>query len=148
MEPGTSYGAIVARNLRAARSRAGLGQAGVAARMQALGFTQWVPQTVSKSERNTRRLMVEEILGLSVAMETTIGRLMQPDGDDRTVELQPGGPAVSVNLVRLSVIGQRVFGEVTWDGDKPRIIAEPDYPPAVQDVMRRMAAGSWPPGED
>ena len=95
--------------------------------MRALGFTQWVPQTVSKSERNARRMLAEEVPGLAVALETTIGRLMQPVDEDQAVEFQQGGPAVSVTSVRLSVVGRSVVGEVEWDGDKP-VIAVPEYP--------------------
>jgi transcriptional regulator with XRE-family HTH domain len=117
MAPST-YGEIMAANIRAARSRADIGQARLAARMRALGFTQWVPQTVSKSERSDRRLLAEEIAGLAVALETTIRYLMTPLDEDKLVELQPDGPAVAVSTIRMSAEG-RNDGAVRWDGDKP-----------------------------
>ncbi|WP_300610019.1 hypothetical protein [Trebonia sp.] len=141
-----SYQTVLARNLRAARSRVGIGQANLATRMRALGFTQWVPQTVSKSERSDRRLLAEEIAGLAFALETTISRLMAPVDEDQVVELQPDGPAIAVHSVRLSATNRWVAGEIEWDGDKP-VIARPDYPPAMRDVMHRMAEGKWPPAE-
>lgn len=117
MSPDT-YGEVLARNIRAARSRVGIGQANVAARMQALGFTQWVPQTVSKSERNNRRLLAEEIAGLAAALGTTIRGLLTPLDEDKAVRLQPDGPAVAVSTVQMSVTG-RNDGAVRWDGDTP-----------------------------
>ena len=43
-----TYGEVLARNIRAARSRIGLGQAAVANRMRALGYQEWRPQTVEQ----------------------------------------------------------------------------------------------------
>ena len=69
------YGEILARNVRAARSRLGTsGRRDVAARMQALGFhAVGFTQTVFKSpERNDRRLLDREVLGLALALETSM----------------------------------------------------------------------------
>ncbi len=145
MAPHT-YGEILARNIRAARSRIGIGQENVAVRMQALGFSAWIRQTVSSTERGRRRPTAEEIAGLAFALETTISRLMAPVDEDQVVELQPDGPAIAVHSVRLSATNRWVVGEIEWDGDKP-VIARPDYPPAMRDVMHRMAEGKWPPAE-
>jgi transcriptional regulator with XRE-family HTH domain len=117
MAPDT-YGEILSRNIRAARSRIGIGQENVAARMRALGFTAWIRQTVGATERGRRRPTAEEIAGLAVTLETTINRLMAPLDEDQVVELQPGGPAIAVSTVRMSVMG-RNDGAVKWDGDKP-----------------------------
>ena len=145
MAPDT-YGEILARNIRAARSRVDIGQENVAARMRALGYQAWIRQTVGATERGRRRPTAEEIAGLAFVLQTTIGRLMAPVDEDQAVELQHGGPAVSVNSVRLSVTGRSVVGEIEWDGDKP-VITVPEYPGAVQDVMNRLVEGRWPPRE-
>jgi transcriptional regulator with XRE-family HTH domain len=117
MAPDT-YGEILARNIRAARSRVDIGQENVAVRMRALGFTAWIRQTVGATERGKRRPTAEEIAGLAVTLETTISRLMAPLDEDQVVELQPGGPAVTVGTVRMSAMG-RNDGAVKWDADIP-----------------------------
>jgi transcriptional regulator with XRE-family HTH domain len=121
-----------------------IGQENLAARMRALGYNAWIRQTVGSTERGRRRPTAEEIAGLALALQTTIGKLMQPVDEDQAVELQSGGPAVSVMSVRLSVVGRSIAGEVEWDGDKP-VITQPDYPPAMHDMVNRMAEGRWPP---
>jgi transcriptional regulator with XRE-family HTH domain len=145
MAPDT-YGEILASNIRAARSRVDIGQENLAARMRALGYSAWIRQTVGATERGRRRPTAEEIAGLALALETTIGRLMQPVDEDQAVELQQGGPSVPVNTVRLSVVGRWIDGEIAWDGDKP-VIAAADHPPAVHDVIDRLASNRWPPRE-
>ena len=50
-----TYDQILARNLRAARARLGLGQESEAARMRALGHASWLRQTVSSAEKGRRR---------------------------------------------------------------------------------------------
>jgi transcriptional regulator with XRE-family HTH domain len=138
MAPDT-YDEILARNIRAARSRVDIGQENLAARMRALGFSAWIRQTVGSTERGRRRPTAAEIAGLAFALQTTISRLLAPVDEDQAVALQPDGPLVSVNSVRLSAIGRIPVGEVEWDGDKPVITARPDYPPAVADLMHRMS---------
>jgi len=89
-----SYAGVMAGNIIAARSRARLGQADVAARMQELGFGNWYAQTVGKTEKGDRRLLAHEVAGLAFALETSVGRLMAPLDEDRSVKLQDNGPAV------------------------------------------------------
>lgn len=113
-----TYGDVLAQSIRAARSRKRLGQANVVARMRALGYDQWHRQTMGKVERGERRLMAEEILGLALALETSIGALLDPVREDQFVEL-PGRQLVDVMTVLRSV---RHFndGLVYWQGDEPR----------------------------
>jgi transcriptional regulator with XRE-family HTH domain len=140
MAPDT-YGEVLARNIRAARSRADVGQENVAARMRALGFKAWLRQTVGATERGRRRPTAEEIAGLSYALETTISRLMDPVDEDGTVELQPGGAALPVESIHVSVTGGRRVGELAWDGDKPVMVAtrEMGYEPRTADIMQGLA---------
>jgi len=113
--------------------------------MRALGFQEWVRQTVSKVERGERRVTAEEACGLAYALETTIGRLMAPLQEDKVVEFRADGPAIPVDSVQLSVIGQVVHGGFRWEGDEPVFLASP---PVVSSIAELKAAGEWPPRSD
>ena len=113
----TTYADVLARNIRAARNRADIGQASVATRMRNLGFPGWHPQTVSSSEKGKRRTTAEEILGLALALETTVQRLMTPLGEDKWVEL-PSGQSLNVEAVVHLVAGTN-DGVLRWHGDTP-----------------------------
>lgn len=103
--------------MRAARARLGLEQEPLAERMRALGFSAWRRQTVANAEKNTRRLNAEEVLGLALALETSIGVLMEPTADEARIAL-PSGQAIDAACVAWSV---RHFndGTVTWDRSAP-----------------------------
>lgn len=142
----THYADVLARNIRAARTRVGLGQDSVAARMRALGYEAWLRQTVGSTERGRRRPTAEEIFGLSYALQTTISALMAADQQDKIVEF-PGGEPIPVESVRGSAHGQ-IIDAVWWDGDKPvfpRGRDASDHHAASLDVVTRMRSGAWPP---
>lgn len=143
-----SYADVMAQNIVAARSRARLGQADVAARMRELGYGNWYAQTVGKTENGERRLLAHEIAGLAIALETTIARLMAPLDEDGEVSLYDSGPSIPVLLLQLSAIGKITGPSVQWEGNK---LLDPAHVwnPAIVDVIHRMAAGTWPPsGEE
>jgi 8-oxo-dGTP diphosphatase len=117
MAPAT-YAEILAGNVRAARSRKGIGQAAVVARMRELGYTSWHRQTMGKVERAERRLTAEEIYALAEVLETSVLALMRPTDDDKFVEF-PAGQAVTVEHVQRLLAPGRNDGEVKWSGDKP-----------------------------
>jgi transcriptional regulator with XRE-family HTH domain len=71
----------VAGNIRAYRQLRGLEQAALARRMLSLGFT-WRQVTVSDIERNQRDVTVAELLGLAVALDTTIENLVDTRGPE------------------------------------------------------------------
>lgn len=100
----TTYADVLARNIRAARSRLGLGQESLATRMRALGYEAWLRQTVGSTERGRRRPTAEEILGLAVCLETTVHHLMSPLLQDGPVEL-PAGLLLTAGQVRALVFG-------------------------------------------
>lgn len=136
-----TYDEVLLRNFRAARAAAELDHGRLAARMQALGYN-WTRQTVSKVERRVRAIQVEEILGLSLAMETTIGRLMAPTDEDKLVEL-PSGAGITVEAARMSAFG-RILHYILWDGDTPRFPSSDDpYPAAVRDALTRPPRVEW-----
>lgn len=110
------YGAILAANIRAARTRKGLGQESVAARMRALGHDAWIRQTVSSTEKARRRVTAEEIFALAWALETSISALMAATSDDKTVDL-PGGHIEAKSVEKLATGFND--GAVTWKDDVP-----------------------------
>jgi 8-oxo-dGTP diphosphatase len=114
-----------------------MSQSSLAARMRELGYS-WYPQTIGVVERGERRLEVGEALALALALETSLGALLDPTFDDRLVEL-PSGDAILANTVQRSV---RHFndGMVSWVGDKPRIATrEPESWPDT-DIGRDLRA--------
>jgi len=114
----TSYREVLAQNIKAERGRAGLSQQDLAGRMRALGFSAWLHQTVGSTERGKRRLLVEELFGLALAIGTSMGTLLAPAPEIRSVEL-PGGQLVDSDTVRRS-IWHRNDGLVWWEGEEPR----------------------------
>jgi len=119
-----TYGAVLARNIRAARSRLDINQESLAARMRALGYSAWLRQTVSDTERRRRRITVEEVFGLAWALETSIGSLMRPAGEDLAVTL-PSGALIGATSVS-EMVGRGVNnGAVKWAGDSPFVTGSP-----------------------
>src|ERR1700733_14437651 len=100
----TSFGDVLARNLRAARSRRDLSQQAVAARMRALGYDAWLHQTVGNVEKGKRRVTADEILGLAWALDTTVNALLSPIEEDEAVSF-PSGATIDVLSGRWSVEG-------------------------------------------
>jgi transcriptional regulator with XRE-family HTH domain len=111
----TSYSDVLLENLRAARARKQLDQADVSERMRALGYASWHRQTLGKVERDERRLTAAEVLGLALALETSMSVLLAgPPGG--TVELGDG--QISGTNVTVLASG-RSNNAVRWDGNKP-----------------------------
>ena len=117
-EPGavTFYSAVLAANARSARARTGLSQKSLAKRMQALGFRTWAWQTVGKVENDVRPLLAAEVLGLALALETTISDLMATQAADHVVQL-PGGVGVSPESVRMLAFGT-TDRPIMWEGEE------------------------------
>jgi transcriptional regulator with XRE-family HTH domain len=116
----STYGEILGQKAKAARLRADLGQDDLAVRMRSLGFSEWRFQTVGNVERGRRRLTAEELLGLALALETTLLHLLdlsEDGGRDDFVAL-PSGETVSSGFVTSLVYGLEA-GSVTWTDNKP-----------------------------
>lgn len=113
----TTYGEVLARNIRAARSRIDIGQESVAVRMRALGYEAWIRQTVGSTERGRRRPTAEEIFALAVVLQTSIMALMAPSADDESVDF-PSGATIDAGSVYRSASGTN-DGAIWWDGDEP-----------------------------
>jgi len=139
-----AYDEVLSRNCRAARSRLGLGQERLAARMRALGYTAWLRQTVSKTEKGERRLSAAEIVGLALALETSMRELMAPTAADKTVDLQGG--AIDFRIVVELIKGDNV-GAVQWEGDVPKFLPKSWWVDERPDVPlpghRTTPTGAW-----
>jgi transcriptional regulator with XRE-family HTH domain len=91
MSEGSPYRDLVARNIAAERERRSLSQADLATQMSGLGF-RWVRQTVTEAERpGGRRITVEELVGLTVALGVPIDVLLLPPPGSPPVAALPGG---------------------------------------------------------
>lgn len=112
----TTYGEVLARNIRAARSRSDLSQQDVAARMRALGFDAWLYQTVGNVERGRRRVTAEEVFALSLVLDTTIAALMSADDQDGDIDLPSGLAIGAVSVERLAGRGVNDRA-IVWSGN-------------------------------
>jgi transcriptional regulator with XRE-family HTH domain len=115
------YGEILADNIRAARSRRRITQASLARRMRALGY-RWHFQTVGAVERGERTLAANELLGLSLALETTLDDLLLPPIAGQYAVL-PGGQYIGLPAGRR--LPRPADWESAWDGDESRLSTGP-----------------------
>jgi len=141
--PYPTYDDVLTANLRRIRAGKRLGQATVTGRMRALGFTAWHRQTVGKIERGERRVLAAEILGLALALETSVGVLMDPGPDDERIDL-PSGDAITAGSLARSV-RHRNDGTVQWGGEVPRF-GEPAESLATPESIGRQTWPSVPGG--
>jgi transcriptional regulator with XRE-family HTH domain len=72
----------VADNVRGFRQLRGIDQSILARRMEGLGYG-WRQVTVSEVERDQRNVTAAELLGLALALETSIEQLLDPRGPER-----------------------------------------------------------------
>lgn len=139
-----TYALAVARSIIAARARfKDLTQTGLARRMQALGFD-WRQQTVARVELGKRPVDMGEILGLALALETTIQQLLSPTESDWESPLAlPSGEVVSADYVTSLAFGMD-RSAVTWTDEKPEFGPDskrsPDYSQRFVEMMRRAAS--------
>lgn len=100
---------VLAENIAAAMGRLRLGHAGLAERMQDLGF-KWIRQTVGDVLSGRRSLRAAELFGLALALEIRVQRLVIPDDEVRLISL-PNGRAVLAKAVTTGAAA-------VWDGNK------------------------------
>jgi transcriptional regulator with XRE-family HTH domain len=140
---GATFDAVIAHNVLVRRAMLKLSQAAVARRMTALGYTIWKQQTVVAVEHSRRRLAAVELLGLALALETTIAALLTPSEEDSPTEL-PSGAAVSGPQMTGLVHGL-ASRAVTWQDDQPEFGAtamEYDAFVRILAELLRMPGGS------
>jgi hypothetical protein len=146
-----AYKDVLAGNIRAARARADLSQAALAARMKALGFTQIYGATIGAIERSARTLGAVEIAGISLCLNTTVSALMLPTLEAGSTVIFPNGDRVPSQ--RLAIIDD----SVSWDGNTPKITPPTEtYRPAdviaaihaTLQAVRESSALAPPPPND
>jgi transcriptional regulator with XRE-family HTH domain len=115
---------IVARNVDAARNRLGINQKSLADRMRIHGF-RWRQQTVAEIENSNRKVSAAELLGLALALETSIRTLLLPAPEDGPVRLPSGQTLDHAQAANLVVPAER--RPATWQG---RSIGMPIQPRA------------------
>lgn len=115
-----SYEEAVRANIRARRGHLGLEQESVAARMRELGHSSWYRQTVGSVEKGPRKVSVSELLGLSLALETSISALLAPDTTTPSQQLiaMPNGRKLPARAISTSAGVGMNEGWVRWDGDQ------------------------------
>lgn len=143
--PPRAYKDVLARDFRAARAALDIGQADVAERMNALGFTEWRRQTVARVEQGKRRISAEETFALAYALEVGVTRLMSPIEEDRWVAF-PNGKVVHAQHGMQRMRGT-ADDAIRWEGNTPVFMVEqarfgpaddggePDYFAAQQPVV-------------
>jgi hypothetical protein len=109
-----SYRDILAGNVAAERARTRLRQESLAERMRALGWKTWRKQTVSDIEVGKRAIQGDEMLGLALALQTTVPALMALPFDAAIVAL-PSGDLVARDRVTANI------GTVEWEDDSPKL---------------------------
>lgn len=146
--PRETYDSALAANIRAARSRKGLQQEPLAARMRALGYSAWLRQTVANVEKGRRRVTAEEIFGLAIALEVTIPQLTGPSDPDGDVEFPNGMAIHSSSVERLAGRGINDHA-VQWHDDGSPAFFRYTARPSADSFDRSlfgpaMAAQGWP----
>jgi transcriptional regulator with XRE-family HTH domain len=137
-----AYKVILGRNISADRGRLQLSQTAVAARMQELGFEDWRQQTVASVEKGRRRVNAEEVLGLALALESTLPRLLAPIGGALWVELpsDSGQLLPGMDVVGLITGAQGGAGTVSWYNN--RLVRSVVSAREVEAAEAPVAAGS------
>jgi transcriptional regulator with XRE-family HTH domain len=107
------YREILAANVRSARTRRHITQTSLARRMTRLGY-RWHFQTVGAVERGERRLAADELLGLSVALETPMSVLVYRSPQDEELVSLPSGLRVALPEARRRPDEP---ASLLWDGD-------------------------------
>jgi transcriptional regulator with XRE-family HTH domain len=131
------FAQAVGENVRRLRDEAAMTQAELAEVMSDLGFD-WKRITVAEAERGSRRLQLEELLGLAALFGQPMSWLLEPAvaGHVRLV----GDRSLDAALVRDLVRGATFDGDPEWPSARDAIgIAqdEPDWRPAAA-IGRRL----------
>jgi len=129
-KPARLLSEVVADNVRAYRTLRRLSQDAVAARMVALGHTQWSRAAVSEVERHGRQLVIDELLALAVVLEKSLPELLDPAGpgrEGRPLDVDYGAPDPMPRWAASDIAHANVEQwMVEWpdDGGPPRVTLE------------------------
>jgi len=152
------YREALAAKLRSVRAGRGLEQADLAARMKVLGYA-WHRQTVGAAEAGTRKITAEEVLGLSLCLETSLSELMAPiagSGRGRFIRFPNGALLGSSDVSRSAGAGAAV-SYIGWKGNEITLPPDglmqmvgdgPDQTAAVRAAMDLNSAPVYVPSAD
>ena len=131
---------VVATSVRVAMARLDLDQTRLAVRMSALG-TGWKRQTVGQVLKTERRVGVDELLALSLALECAMADLIAPSDPAHRSQLVDVSDDLRLPAVEVSAMAG--FGMPTvlvgWDGDRPRFSVSRVMDTAAQEADRELA---------
>ena len=122
MSDGQAPREVLAESIAVAMTRRRLGHAGLAERMQGLGY-KWIRQTVGDVLSGRRSLRADELYGLAIALETTVSELTVPRDDDAQIVFPSG----------IKVTGMRLLStdrSVAWDEKNTPVVS----PRAAEDA--------------
>ena len=137
-----TYAQALAAKIEQARAGLRLSQKALGNRMSALGFG-WRQQVVAAVESGERRLLAEELLGLALALETTLQEFLSlSEGDWEKPVTLPSGQTVSSDFVTALAYGMN-GGAVRWTSDEPEFGPETqrtsNYSLRFVEIMRQQA---------
>ena len=89
--------------------------------MRQLGYSAWIRQTVSNTVRGKRKLVAEELLGISVAVEVSIVTLLLPSADDPGAVTLPGGQAIRIEQWTPTPAEHPRTWQVQWTRNTPKL---------------------------
>lgn len=118
----STYADVIRHAITRARRARDVKPSQLAKRMATLGYP-WHPQTVSNVESGRRRITAEELLGLSIALETPVGELLSPVSPGLQVEYVqvPAGQRLLASMVRSMATSPIYAGWAYWGpGDELR----------------------------
>lgn len=144
---------VLSKNLRAVRSLRDLSQQQLADRMTSLGHD-WSRATVSEVERHHRSVDYDELIGLALALETTIAELGDPYGPGSGGgQIDLGVPQKQSAAVMHLWLRDRV-APTYQEGNPlaPRVRFRPftaEMPSLVRGALRAIEEGEtpWEPGQ-
>jgi transcriptional regulator with XRE-family HTH domain len=135
----------VAENIRSYRAVRRLSQEELAERMNVLGHG-WYHQTVGEVERGNRAVTVDELIGLALALEVTVGELLDPMGPagedisfyfgDLKVEGSPGRRRMSAPISRLLAHSKTRIGLKVGTKASSISVVIPTSGPHVEEVLK------------
>src|SRR5690606_10504137 len=136
-------------NVRKRRQLRDLTQDQLAARMTALGH-EWTAGIAGFVERGDRTVTVDELVGLAVALEVSVGDLLDPAGADQRLDfgLDFGGPEAIPVAAAGRWVRSRSTARCTWDADgRPvDIVLRIDDPQAIEDWFADLSGTRQPGG--
>lgn len=98
---------VIGANIEAARKGMGLSQSQLGGRLEQWLEAAWTRQAVSNAEAGKRSFAVDDLVGLSIGLRTSVQQLMMPPAGVETV-VTPSGMEFPRGFIEDSVAGARL----------------------------------------